>query len=307
MSQPTLVVMAAGIGSRYGGLKQVEPVGPHGEILIEYSLYDAARAGFGRVVFVITRGIEAVFRERIGSKAERAIDTRYAFQELDDLPAGCVVPAGRAKPWGTGHAVLAARREVDGPFAVINGDDFYGRRAFQAIADFLRPARDDSKYRYAMVGYPVENTLTEHGHVARGICAVDAAGMLTGITERTRIESRGGEAAYTEDGAAWQAIPRGTPVSMNLWGFTPSLMGELLRRFPDFLRSMADPLKSEYYLPAVVDALIRQGKAAVTVLPTDDHWFGVTYQQDKTAVAEAIGRLVQDGHYPAALWNGQPG
>lgn len=302
MSAPTLVVMAAGIGSRYGGLKQVDPVGPSGEILIEYSLYDAVRAGFARVVFVITRPIEQVFRERVGERAGRAVEVRYAFQELSDLPAGFAAPAGRAKPWGTGHAALAARAHVDGPFAVVNGDDFYGRRSFQAIARFLTAARDDAKARYAMVGYPVENTLTEHGHVARGICAVDGDGLLTGITERTRIEPRGGGAAYTEDGAAWHDIPRGTPVSMNLWGFTPGFMRELGARFPQFLRSMPDPLRSEYFLPGVVDAMVREGAAAVAVLPTDDRWFGVTYQQDKEAVAAAIARMVADGAYPARLW-----
>ncbi|MCU0607541.1 MAG: sugar phosphate nucleotidyltransferase [Candidatus Edwardsbacteria bacterium] len=302
MSAPALVVMAAGIGSRYGGLKQVDPVGPSGEILIEYSLYDAVRAGFGRVVFVITRPIEPVFRERVGERAKRAVEVRYAFQELDDLPAGFAVPAGRAKPWGTGHAALAARHDVDGPFAVINGDDFYGRNSFAAIAGFLHDARDDSKARYAMVGYPVENTLTEHGHVARGICQVDGNGLLQGITERTRIESRGGEAFSTEDGAAWHAIPRGTPVSMNLWGFTPGFLRELEARFPEFLKTMPDPSRSEYFLPGVVDAMVRAGAATVAVLPTDDRWFGVTYQQDKTAVAAAIARLVAAGAYPARLW-----
>lgn len=303
MTEPILVVMAAGSGSRYGGLKQVDPVGPNGEILIEYSLYDAVRAGFGRVVFVITRGIEQVFHERIGSKAERAIDTRYVFQELSDLPQGFALPAGRTKPWGTGHATLSARREVDGPFAVINGDDFYGRTSFAAIADFLRAARDDSKYRYAMVGYPVENTLTEHGHVSRGICAVDASGDLAGLSERTRIQSFGGEARFTEDGSTWHPIPRGTPVSMNLWGFTPSLMAELELRFPVFLGSMADPLKTELYLPTVVGALVNEGKASVKVLPTDDRWFGVTYQQDKAAVSSAIAKLIDCGQYPRELWS----
>lgn len=302
MTKPTLVVMAAGIGSRYGGLKQIDPVGPNGEILIEYSLYDAVRAGFGRVVFVIKREIEQVFRQRIGSKAERAIDTSYVFQELDDLPQGFALPAGRTKPWGTGHAALEARRVVDGPFAVINGDDFYGQASFQAIADFLKTARDDTKYRYAMVGYPVENTLTEHGHVARGVCAVDASGNLSGLVERTRIQSFNGEARYTEDGTDWQAIPKGTPVSMNLWGFTPSMMTELEQRFPEFLRTMADPLKAELYLPMVVDALIKEGRASVKVLPTDDRWFGVTYQQDKAAVGSAIAKLVESGQYPRQLW-----
>ncbi|MDI6739104.1 MAG: nucleotidyltransferase [Candidatus Edwardsbacteria bacterium] len=306
MSKPILVVMAAGIGSRYGGLKQVDPVGPNGEIIIEYSLYDAVRAGFGRVVFVIKREIEEIFREKAGRSAVRAIDTRYVFQELNDRPPGFALPAGRTRPWGTGQAVLAARREVDGPFAVINGDDFYGRASFAVIADFLRTARDDEKYRYAMVGYPVGNTLTEHGHVARGVCAVDRSGNLSGITERTRIQAFGDEIRFTENGARWQAVPKGTLVSMNLWGFTPSLMAELERRFPAFLESSrADPLKAEYFLPGVVDALVKENKASVKVLPTDDRWFGVTYQNDKAAVTSAIAKLIDSGQYPAKLWSGR--
>jgi hypothetical protein len=299
---PTLVVMAAGMGARFGGIKQVEPVGPGGESLLEYSLYDAARAGFGRVVFVIRREIEALFRERIGRRIEHAIETCYAFQALDDLPGACAVPGGRSKPWGTGHAVLSARHEVCGPFAVVNGDDFYGRRSFAAIADFLRSA--DGR-RHALVGYAVEKTLTEHGLVARGLCAVDGEGRLAGITERTRIRPRAGAAEYTTDGVSWHPIPRGTRVSMNLWGFAPGMMGELERRFLDFLATMPDPLRSEYFLPAVVDALIGEGQASVVVLPTDDPWFGLTFREDLPHVREAVRALIADGEYPERLWGKQ--
>jgi hypothetical protein len=302
---PTLVVMAAGIGSRFGGLKQMASIGPGGESLIEYSLYDAVRAGFGSVVFVIHREFESLFRERIGRNVEPVIDTRYVYQELNDLPEGFTVPAGRAKPWGTGHAVLTARSAVSGPFAVINGDDFYGRQSLVAIADFLRSARDDSKCRYALVGYAVENTLSEHGTVARAVCATNSEGELTEITERTRIRARGDGAEYTEDGASFHPIPRGTRVSMNLWGFTVSMIHELCRRFPEFLRSMSDPQKSEYPLPAVVGMLIQERRASVRVLPCEDPWFGITYREDTVSVTEAIRRLVSSGTYPARLWRGR--
>lgn len=303
MSAPTLVVMAAGIGSRYGGLKQVDPIGPSGEIIIDYSLFDAVKAGFERVVFVIKPELEANFRERIGRSVEKVIDTRYAFQQVDDLPAGYTVPEGRVKPWGTGHAVLAARAHVDGPFAVINGDDFYGAGAFQAIGDFLRGTTDVRPMPFAMVGYPVENTLTEHGHVARGVCEVDAAGRLVDIVERTRIELQEGAIRFTEDGQTWSPIAPGTPVSMNMWGFTAGLMAELEARFPAFLdEAKANPLKAEYFLPFVVNALLKEGQATVQVLPVRDRWFGVTYQEDKPRVKEAIAALVADGTYPAPLW-----
>jgi len=295
--------MAAGIGSRYGGLKQIDPIGPTGEIIIDYSLHDAIQAGFGRVVFVIKKELEEVFRERIGRQVEGRIDTRYAFQELTDLPEGFEVPEGRTKPWGTGHAVLAAREHIDAPFAVINGDDFYGRGAFQAIADFLRGAADGAGLSpFAMVGYPVENTLTDHGHVARGVCSVDATGKLVDIVERTRIERRDGGIAFTEDGQTWQPIAEGTPVSMNMWGFTPALMQALEARFPAFLEGAAGNLKAEYFLPSVVDAMVKEGRATVDVLPVRERWFGVTYQEDKPIVKAAIGKLVEAGTYPSPLW-----
>ncbi len=298
MTAPTLVVMAAGIGSRYGGLKQVDPVGPSGEIIIDYSLHDAHRAGFRKVVFVIKREIEEVFRERIGQKAEALMDTRYAFQELTDLPEGFGIPEGRVKPWGTGHAVLAARAHLDGPFAVINGDDFYGRHAFQVLGDFLRETQEG---RYAMVGYALENTLTEHGHVSRGVCTADEDGRLTSITERTRIQSFGEAVRYTEDGVIWEDLPRQAPVSMNLWGFSLDFLKALEARFPDFLTRMADPLKAEYFLPGVVDALVQEGRATVQVLPTASKWFGITYPEDKPRVQAAIAALVAAGDYPSPL------
>lgn len=302
-TSPILVVMAAGLGSRYGGLKQIDPIGPTGEIIIDYSLHDAIEAGFGRVVFVIKRELEEIFRERIGRQVEGRIDTRYAFQDLTDLPEGFTVPEGRTKPWGTGHAVLAARAHIDAPFAVINGDDFYGRDAFRAIADFLRGATGgEGLSPFAMVGYPVENTLTEHGHVARGVCRVDAQGRLLDIVERTRIERREGGIAFTEDGQTWQPLAEGTPVSMNMWGFTPALMRALEARFPAFLQGAGDNLKAEFFLPFVVDAMVQEGLATVDVLPVRARWFGVTYQEDKPLVKAAIGRLVEAGTYPSPLW-----
>ncbi len=303
MQQPTLVVMAAGIGSRYGGLKQIDPVGPGGEIIIDYALYDAIRAGFGRVVFVIKRELESVFRERIGRNVEGRIETHYVFQEVTDLPEGFSVPEGRTKPWGTGHAVLAARNVVDGPFAVINGDDFYGREGFQALGDFLRNLdATASPAPYAMVGFPIENTVTDHGTVARGVCATDAEGFLVDIVERTAIKPFADGIKYEAEGG-WQPIPHGTPVSMNLWGFGPGFMTELEARFPAFLAGIgANPLKAEYFLPYVVDALLKEGKASVRVLPTRDRWFGVTYQEDKPLVTAAIQNLVARGVYPARLW-----
>lgn len=303
MQQPTLVVMAAGIGSRYGGLKQIDPVGPGGEIIIDYALFDAIRAGFGRVVFVIKRELEQVFRERIGAHVEGRLDVHYVFQDITDLPQGFSVPEGRTKPWGTGHAVLAARNVVDGPFAVINGDDFYGRESLQVMADFLRNLPSQTTPApYAMVGFAVENTVTDHGTVARGVCTSSAEGLLVDIVERTAVKPFADGIKYEADGA-WHPIPHGTPVSMNLWGFGPDFMGELARRFPAFLEgAAANPLKAEYFLPFVVDALLKEGEATVRILPTRDHWFGVTYQEDKPLVTAAIQELVAQGAYPAHLW-----
>lgn len=306
MEKPVLVVMAAGMGSRYGGLKQIDPVGPNGELIIDYSIFDARRAGFDTVVFVIKPELEGAFRAAIGDRLSRYMKVEYAFQELKDLPAGYTVPEGREKPWGTCHAVLAARKLVDGPFAVINADDYYGPEAFQAIYDYLSANPDEGGvYQYAMVGYRLGNTVTENGTVARGVCEEDENGFLCQITERTHIAKDGDNARYTEDGGAtWTALAGDTVVSMNLWGFTRSFMDEAKVEFPAFLRRtlVEDPLKGEYFLPAVVADLIGGGKARVKVLRSGDRWYGVTYPQDKPVVVDALARMTRDGRYPAPLW-----
>lgn len=304
MNEPILVVMAAGMGSRYGGLKQIDPVGAHGEIIIDYSIFDAYRAGFRRVVCIIKKEIEDDFREVIGNRLEKIMEVRYAYQRGDDLPEGYSLPEGRVKPWGTGHAVLSARDLIDAPFAVINADDYYGVHAFQLIYDFLKKAQDGAKYSYAMVGYILENTLTENGHVARGICQVED-GKLMDVHERTRIEKHGDVSEYTEDdGQTWHEIPAGSTVSMNFWGFTPSIMKELGNGFPAFLDEALEknPLKGEYFLPTVVNNLLKAGKAEVTVFSSQDRWYGVTYREDKPVVEEAIRAMTASGKYPAPLW-----
>lgn len=306
MKKPILVVMAAGMGSRYGGLKQVDPVGGHGQLIIDYSIYDARRAGFETVVFIIKHEIEETFRAAIGDRLSKVMDVRYAFQRLDDLPAGYAVPEGRVKPWGTSHAVLAAREVIDAPFAVINADDYYGPEAFRVMYEYLSQHPDtNGTYEYAMVGYLLKNTVTENGHVARGICAVDAQGYLTAVTERTHIEKTETGARFTEDdGATWTEVSGETPVSMNLWGFTPSFLREAEARFAAFLDGalQTNPLKGEYFLPSVVSALIAEGKARVKVLHSADKWYGVTYQADKPVVVAAIAQKTADGLYPDRLW-----
>ena len=306
MQKPVLVVMAAGMGSRYGGLKQVDPVGSHGQLIIDYSIYDAHRAGFDTVVFVIKRELEETFRSSIGDRLSRVMEVRYAYQELADLPEGYAVPGGRVKPWGTCHAVLAARHVVDGPFAVINSDDYYGPEAFRAIYDYLLSHPDGDRYEYAMVGYLLGNTVTEHGHVARGVCAEDENHYLRQVTEHTHIEKDGDHARFTEDGGAtWSVLPGDAIGSMNLWGFTPSFLREAQSRFPAFLeRALAEqPEKGEYFLPSVVSQLIDEGKARVRVLRSHDRWYGVTYKEDKPTVVQAIAAMTQRGLYPEQLWN----
>ena len=304
MNKPTLIIMAAGMGSRFGGSKQITPVDEAGHIIIEFSAYDALRAGFGRVVCVIKPEMEAHFREAIGNRIARRIELRYAFQTVDAmLPEGFIVPPERKKPWGTAHAALCALSQVDGPFAVINADDFYGRHAFQAAADFLMTGGDPDEH--AMVGYRIENTLTENGSVSRGVCARDAAGYLTGIDERLRIEPREGGAAYTEDdGATWHFIPAGTPVSMNLWAFRPGIAPEFKRGFIEFLHNDVpkNPAKAEYYLPYVPKAMIERGECRVRVLDTDERWYGMTYREDIQTVRDAIARMKSEGLYPEKLW-----
>jgi len=278
MAEPQLVVMAAGIGSRYGGLKQVDPVGPSGEIVIDYSIYDALRAGFQRVVFVIRRDIEDVFREKVGRSIESRVDTRYVFQQLDALPAGFAPPPGRTKPWGTGHAALVARDAVDANCAVINADDYYAFR--------------------------LRNTVTEHGHVARGVCTARPDGRLASIVERTRIQTFGQAIRFSEDdGATWTDIAPDSLVSMNMWGFTPSIFDALAEGFPRFLRDRGADPKAEYFLPSVVNDLIQSGKADVRILPTDEKWYGVTYQEDKPELKAFIARQVREGRYPERLWS----
>lgn len=306
MSQsPALIIMAAGIGSRYGGLKQVDPIGPNGEIIIDYSVFDALRAGFEKIVFLIRRDIEAVFREKIGNKIEQRADVVYVFQEIGSVPPGFTVPPERKKPWGTGHAVLSCKGAVDQPFAAINADDFYGPSAFQALAAHLREARDPAggPYDYSMVGYRLGNTLSAHGSVARGICTVTSDGYLEEVNERTRIEMVDGKIQYTENGEEWLPISADSTVSMNMWGFTPSFMAELEARFPDFLKkSAANPLKAEFFLPEVVNQLLQEGRARVKVLPVAEKWFGVTNPEDRPLVQAAIRDLVQRGLYPENLW-----
>lgn len=305
MKTPVLVIMAAGMGSRFGGLKQIEPVSDKGEIILDFSLYDAVMAGFKKVVFIIKEENEAAFRELIDNKAGKYIDVEYAFQKLDDLPEGYKVPEGREKPWGTGHAVLAARKVVDGPFAVINADDYYGPGAFQTMYSFLENAEDGDKYKYCMVGFQIENTLTENGYVSRGVCALSEDNTLTDITERTKIQWQDEKIVFTEDdGATWTELPRGTFVSMNFWGFTSSMMKEMESRFPAFLdKAMVDnPMKGEYFLPGVVDQLIQEGKAEVKVLKSMDRWYGVTYKEDKESVVDALQSMKDKGEYPDVLW-----
>ena len=303
MTDPTLVVMAAGIGSRYGGLKQIDPVGLNGEIIIDYSVFDALRAGFGRVVFIIRRDIEAAFRDKIGRAVEKRVDTAYVFQKLD-LPAGFIVPADRKKPWGTGHAVLSCQDAVHTPFAVINADDFYGATAFQALAQYLGQAQDrDGVYDYGMVGYALSNTLSEHGHVARGVCEVTPDRFLVDVRERTHIERLADGIQYTENGADWVMLPPESIVSLNTWGFTLSIFRELEARFSLFLQKNTTHLtKAEYFLPDVVGDLVKEGKARVKVLPTHEKWYGVTYQEDRPRVQAAIRELIRQGRYPEKLW-----
>jgi NDP-sugar pyrophosphorylase family protein len=301
MQKPTLIIMAAGMGSRFGGLKQITPVGDRGEIIMDFSVYDARQAGFEKVIFVIKRENEADFRAVAGAHAETSMEVRYAFQELTDLPEGFAVPEGRVKPWGTGHAVRACRALVDGPFAVINADDFYGPGAFRALYGFL--SADGPENEHAMVAYRLRNTVTENGYVSRGVCQAEN-GYLTSITERTRVEKRGDHAAYTEDGETYIDLPGDTLVSMNFWGFRKSMMGAFDRRFAAFLRDTVpgNPLKAEYYLPGVADAEMTENGARVRLLPCEETWYGVTYREDLPTVRAAVARMKAEGIYPPCLW-----
>lgn len=306
MKKTTLVVMAAGMGSRYGGLKQIDPIGPGGEIILDYSVFDAAEAGFDRVIFVIKKEIEEDFKKITKGRFEGKIEVEYAFQDMYDIPEGFSVPEGRVKPWGTGQAVLACRKLVDGPFAVINADDYYGKETFRLIHDELVKEREkEDKYSFCMVGFRVENTLTENGSVARGVCQTNNEGYLTDIVERTKIAINEGRIQYTEDNAAsWTDIPEGTTVSMNCWGFSTEMIKELEERFSAFLEKglKENPLKCEYFLPFVVDELLKENKAQVKVLETTEKWYGVTYKEDRESVTKALREKVTEGIYPEKLW-----
>ena len=302
MRKPTLVIMAAGMGSRFGGLKQIAPVDDQGHIIIDFSLFDAWRTGFRDLVFIIKPEMEASFREVIGTRMEQYFNITYVHQNLDKLPAGYAVPEGREKPWGTGHAVLCCKDVVDGPFTVINADDFYGPSAFTAIYDYL--ANNEVSSQYAMVGYRVCNTVTENGSVARGVCEVEN-GLLTGVTERTKIFKNGSDAKYTEDGETFVELPGDTIVSMNFWGFTPKMLTELDARFAAFLdvALKTNPLKGEYFLPSVVNDQLKADTASVRVLPCEETWYGVTYREDLASVKEAIADMKKRGIYTENLWN----
>lgn len=305
MNKPVLVIMAAGMGSRYGGLKQIDPVDEQGHIIMDFCIYDAKKAGFEKVVFIIKKENEADFKACIGDRMSEQMEVSYVFQDLHNLPEGYELPEGRVKPFGTGHAILSCLGVVDGPFAVINADDYYGQDALQVIYEYLATHEDDDKYRYTMVGYILKNTLTENGHVARGICETDENGFLVDIIERTRIEKTESGAAFTEDdGATWEDVSPDAIVSMNMFGFTESILTELKERFPKFLDEnlKTNPMKCEYFLPSVVDQLLKEDKATVEVLRSTDRWYGVTYKEDKPVVVAAIKALKAQGLYPEYLW-----
>jgi dTDP-glucose pyrophosphorylase len=301
--KPTLLVLAAGTGSRYGGLKQLDQVGPSGETIIDYSIFDAIRAGFGKVVFIIRRDIEQAFKETIGTRYEGKIEIDYAYQQLDALPEGMTVPEGREKPWGTGQAVLAARDVINEPFAVINADDFYGRHGYKVLADYLSNAKDGEVADYSMCGFILRNTLSEHGSVSRGICEINADGNLAEVVEHTKIErTDNGAKSYIENGDIVD-FTGDEVVSMNMWGFTPSIFDHLERLFIDFLKERGTELKSEFFIPFVADTLIKEGKAEVKVMKSEDAWFGITYREDKPTVVASIRALVDAGAYPEKLFN----
>jgi len=297
-----LVILAAGIGSRYGGLKQIEPIGPAGEAVLDYAVFDAKRAGFGKFIFVIRRSIEQDFRDSFGRRFARHVNVDYALQELDQLPPGHYVPVERQKPWGTGHAVLSAAPLLDRPFAVINADDFYGAKSFRVLARFLTQSAPVNPDQFAMVGFQLDRTLSEHGTVARGLCQADAEGYLKSVEELTAIERQPAGARNREPDGSYRPLTGREIVSMNCWGFTPKLLGGLRRLFIEFLdRNQANP-KAEFYLPTAVNSLIQEGRARVRVLPTPCHWFGVTYREDRAVVVESVRALVRAGEYPERLW-----
>ncbi len=303
--KPTLVIMAAGMGSRFGGLKQLTPVGPQGQLLIDYSIYDAIESGFGKIVFVIKHAIEKEFKELLGNRIAEKIPVEYVYQELDKLPEGYTVPEGRTKPWGTGHAILCCRGVVKEPFMVINADDFYGRESYRILAEFLTSAdTEDGKMQFAMSAYTLENTLTENGYVSRGICDINEQGKLCGLVERTHIEIVDGKAQYSEDdGQTWNELPAGCAVSMNAWAFPAEMLDHLEAGFKEFLDTTAkeNPAKAEFYLPFAVNDMMTEGKAETTVLRTRDRWYGMTYAADKADVEQAIAKMTENGVYPTKM------
>ena len=304
MNKPVLVIMAAGMGSRYGGLKQMDPVGPSGEAILDYSVFDAKRAGFKRVIFLIKHEIEEDFKRIVGSRIEKHMDVTYAYQQLDMLPEGICIPEGRVKPWGTGHAVLCCQEYIDAPFLAINADDYYGAEAYRLAYDKLCRLQDDDKARYFMVGYELTKTLTENGYVSRGICQVGEDGCLVGVKETTHIISTCDGPMYTEDGDTYHRLPADAAVSMNMFGFTPSIIEEMKRTFPLFHQTTVknNPLKAEYYLPGVVNDMLEKDTASVEVLKCPARWYGVTYQADKPQVKAALARMAEEGLYPTPLW-----
>ncbi|HCL02583.1 MAG TPA: nucleotidyltransferase, partial [Lachnoclostridium phytofermentans] len=303
MEKPVLVIMAAGMGSRYGGLKQIDSVDEQGHIIIDFSIFDAIKAGFKKVIFIIKKEIEEDFKEVIGNRIEKIVDVEYVYQEISRVPENFTIPEGRVKPWGTGHAILCCRDKIQGPFAVINADDFYGSEAFIKIYDFLSSVEQNNLY--SMVGYQLKNTLTEHGSVARGVCNVNEKGFLTKITERTKIEKfPEGAKYYDSEADTWEEISFDSTVSMNLWGFQANIMAELKAEFETFLTTEVanNPEKSEFFLPTVVQHMIENQKVQVEVLHSKDQWFGVTYKEDKEAVLNEIAKLKEQGVYPTNLW-----
>ena len=298
--KPTLFVLAAGMGSRYGGLKQIDGLGPSGETIMDYSVYDALRAGFGKVVFVIRKDFEEAFRKAVISKYADKVPCEVCFQSVDSVPEGCTYNPERTKPWGTNHAVLMAKGLINEPFAVINADDFYGRESFQVLADYLKSV-EGTTGKYCMVGYRVANTLSENGSVSRGVCATDENGYLTDVVERTKIEKVGDKIIYTEDGVDTEIAPN-SPVSMNMWGFTPEYFEYVEKAFVEFLQARGQELKSEFYIPTLVNDMIRSGKATCKVLDTTSKWFGVTYAEDRPQVVMKINSLVKEGVYPEKLF-----
>ena len=304
--KPVLVVMAAGMGSRYGGLKQIDPVGSQGEAILDFSLYDAHEAGFETAVIIIKEAIKADFMETVGKRLEKCpMEIRYAYQELDKIPAGFEIPADRVKPWGTSHCLLCAKEEIDeAPFAVINADDYYGKDAFKVIYNYLCNAKFGDVLDCCMVGYLLKNTVTDNGSVARGVCGVDEKGYLARIDERTRIEKRDGGIYFTEDGESWEFLEEDTIVSMNMWGLTPGFLDQVKLQFPDFLENQVpgNPLKAEFLLPRSIDALLKEDKLTVKVLTSADKWYGVTYAADKPVVVAALSEMTRSGKYPDGLW-----